>query len=51
MAEQCNNSGVVPVWVFLPTLEGLDSKEEYAEMSKLAKEAGFKITIDLSLCL
>lgn len=48
MAEQCNDSGVVPVWVFLPTLEGLDSKEEYAEMSKLAKEAGFKITIDLS---
>lgn len=48
MADDCKKAGVVPVWVFLPTLEGLESKDEYTEISKIALESGFRIAIDLS---
>lgn len=47
-AKICNENNITPIWVFLPTLEGLETKEEVSQLSRLAAEAGFKVTIDLS---
>jgi hypothetical protein len=46
IVENCRKRGVLPVWVFMPTLELSMSEEKVATLNQLADEAGF-IVLDL----
>lgn len=47
IAEKCRQNHSVPVWVFLPTVEGEIQRQEVDQLIHMAKELGF-VTIDLS---
>ncbi len=47
IVRQCRTRGVLPVWVFMPTLEGSADDQDPTELERLAKEAGF-LTLSLA---
>lgn len=47
IVEVSRAHGILPVWIFMPTLEYLLQEEEIARLNGLAEEAGF-IVLDLS---
>ncbi len=47
VATLCEENGILPVWVFMPTLEVSDSPDAQGTFTQMAEEAGF-ITLDLS---
>jgi D-alanyl-lipoteichoic acid acyltransferase DltB (MBOAT superfamily) len=47
IANQCRQHGAIPVWIFLPTLEGRTAIEETQKLLAFAKKLGF-VTIDLT---
>jgi lysophospholipase L1-like esterase len=47
IVEVSRAHGILPIWIFMPTLENPLRAEEIAHLSRVAKEAGF-IVLDLS---
>ena len=47
IAEVSRTHGILPVWIFMPTLENPLHEEEIARLSRVAEESGF-IVLDLS---
>lgn len=47
VVEVAEQNGVLPIWVFMPTLEASFAPELAADLKQIAKDAGF-VTIDLS---
>jgi lysophospholipase L1-like esterase len=47
MAEVSQTHGILPVWIFMPTLEDSLREEEIAHLSQVAEASGF-IVVDLS---
>ena len=47
IVEVSRAHGILPVWIFMPTLEAPLQEEEVAHLSQVAEEAGF-IVLDLS---
>ena len=47
IVEVSRSQGILPVWIFFPTLENPIQPGEFADLTSLAEEAGF-IVIDLS---
>lgn len=47
IADLCRANGVLPVWIYMPTLEISNSLGDQASFTQMAKDAGF-ILLDLS---
>jgi len=47
IVEDSRAHGILPVWIFMPTLENTLREEEITHLNRLAEEAGF-IVLDLS---
>jgi hypothetical protein len=47
IVESSRANGILPVWIFMPTLEDPIQEEEVARLARLAEEAGF-VVLDLS---
>lgn len=47
VVSECRNRGVLPIWVFMPTLEGSREDEDAVDLERMATEAGF-VTISLA---
>jgi hypothetical protein len=47
IVEVSRENGILPVWIFMPTLENASNEEEVAHLKQVAAEAGF-IVLDLS---
>lgn len=47
IVEVSRDRGILPVWIFMPTLENPLREEEIAHLTRVAEEAGF-IVLDLS---
>ena len=43
MVEISRAHGILPVWIFMPTLENPVEDEEIANLARLAQEAGFVV--------
>jgi hypothetical protein len=41
--ERCDSIGAIPVWMFVPTLEGSYTLDEDKQLNALAKELGFYV--------
>lgn len=47
IVEVSQENGILPVWIFMPTLENALHEEEVARLKRIAEESGF-IVLDLS---
>jgi hypothetical protein len=47
IVEVSRENGILPVWIFMPTLENAANEAEVARLKQIAAEAGF-IVLDLS---
>ncbi|GAB4579930.1 MAG: hypothetical protein Fur0022_26690 [Anaerolineales bacterium] len=47
LADLCRQQGILPVWVYMPTLEISNSEGDQATFTQMAQDAGF-ILLDLS---
>jgi alginate O-acetyltransferase complex protein AlgI len=47
IVRQCRDRGIIPVWIFMPTLEGTADDQNPEDLERLAKDAGF-LTVSLA---